>query len=125
MDAVVGTVLRFSSESGAVDVTIREDNAATRDLLTMVPMTLTFEDFAGREKIAYPPSDIQVAGSPPSSAGAGDLAIYTPWGNLAFFYEGDRGTPSDAIVRIGTFDASSAELAFLEQGPVTVDVLPD
>jgi len=85
-------------------------------------MTLEFEDFSRREKIAYPPRAIRFAGSPAASVGAGDLAIYTPWGNLAFFYEGERGAPSAQIVRLGTFDATRAELEVLEAGPVTVDV---
>ncbi|HEY5979512.1 MAG TPA: cyclophilin-like fold protein [Microlunatus sp.] len=104
-------------------MTIDKDTQATRDLLSMLPLTLEFEDFAGREKIAYPPRPIRFAGSPPSSVGSGDLAIYTPWGNLAFFYEGERGAPSAQIARLGTFNATRAELEVLEEGPVTVDVV--
>jgi hypothetical protein len=122
VNIIPGTTVRFASSAGSVDVTIEEDTPATRDLLSMMPMTLEFEDFAGREKIAYPPRPIRFAGSPPASVGAGDLAIYTPWGNLAFFYEGERGAPSAQIVRLGTFDATRAELEVLEAGPVTVDV---
>ena len=29
------------------------DNPATRDLLSMLPLTLTFEDFEGSEKIVH------------------------------------------------------------------------
>lgn len=123
MQPIVGTILRFSAPAGSIDVTIDEDNPAVRDLLSMLPLTLTFEDFAGQEKIAYPPRAIQFAGSPPSSAGAGDLAIYTPWGDIAFFYEGQRGAPSDQIVHLGTFDASREELEVLEGSEVTVDVV--
>lgn len=122
MDTIIGTVIRFSAPTGPIDVTIDEDNPAVRDLLSMLPLTLTFEDFAGREKIAYPPREIVVTGAPPSAAGAGDLAIYTPWGNIAFFYEGERGEPSDQIVHLGTFDASGEQLAVLESGEVTITV---
>jgi hypothetical protein len=122
-DSIIGTVLRFTAPDGSVDVTIDQDNPATRDLLSILPLTLTFEDFAGKEKIAYPPRELQTAGSPPSSAGAGDLAIYTPWGDIAFFYEGERGTASANIVHLGTFDASPDQLQLLEGGPVTVDLV--
>ncbi|WP_170963554.1 cyclophilin-like fold protein [Cellulosimicrobium cellulans] len=123
-DAVVGTVIRFTTASGGtIDVTLDEDNPAVRDLLSMLPLTLTFEDFNGLEKIAYPPRDIQTAGSPPSSSGSGDLAIYVPWGNIAFFYAGERGEPSADIVHLGVFDASGEQLEALEHGEVTVTVL--
>lgn len=123
VNPIPGTTVRFASSAGSVDVTIDKDTQATRDLLSMLPLTLEFEDFAGREKIAYPPRPIRFAGSPPSSVGSGDLAIYTPWGNLAFFYEGERGAPSAQIARLGTFNATRAELEVLEEGPVTVDVV--
>lgn len=123
MNSIVGTVIRFAAPGGSIDVTIDEDNPAARDLLSMLPLTLTFEDFAGAEKIAYPPREIQIEGSPPSSAGTGDLAIYTPWGNIAFFYEGQRGAPSGAITHLGTFQASGEDLAVLESGEVTVDIV--
>lgn len=126
MNSIIGTVVRFSAPRGAVDMTIDEDNPAVRDLLSMLPMTLTFEDFAGKEKIAYPPRNVQFAGSPPSAAGAGDVAIYTPWGDIAFFYAGERGTPAAQIVHLGRFDASLEQLEQLEQleeGEITVDIV--
>ena len=123
MDTVIGTTIRFTAPEGAIDVTLDEDNPAVRDLLTMLPMTLEFEDFNGVEKIAYPPRDIQTAGSPPSSAGAGDLALYVPWGDIAFFYAGERGAPAADIVHLGVFDATLEELQALEGGDVTVAVV--
>lgn len=123
MDTVIGTTIRFTAPEGAIDVTLDEDNPAVRDLLTMLPMTLEFEDFNGVEKIAYPPRDIRTAGSRPSSTGAGDLAIYVPWGNLAFFYAGERGAPSADIVHLGVFDATPDQLQALESGDVTVAVV--
>ncbi|MEV5069598.1 hypothetical protein MRBLMI12_001174 [Microbacterium sp. LMI12-1-1.1] len=123
VDTVIGTTIRFTAPEGAIDVTLDLDNPAVRDLLAMLPMTLEFEDFNGVEKIAYPPRDIQTAGSPPSSAGAGDLAIYVPWGDIAFFYAGERGAPSADIVHLGVFDATLDELQGLESGDVTVAVV--
>lgn len=119
-----GTIIRFVTASGGlIDVHVDEDNPAVRDLLTMLPLTLSFEDFKGVEKIAYPPREIRTAGSPPSSAGAGDLAIYVPWGDIAFFYRGERGAPSANIVRLGVYDASRKQLEALEDGEVTVTIL--
>jgi hypothetical protein len=47
-----------------VDVTIGEDNPAVRDFLSMLPLTLTVEEFAGREKISYLPRELRHRDSP-------------------------------------------------------------
>lgn len=120
-ETVGGTITRFTAASGdTVDVTVDQDNLAVRDLLSMLPLALDFDDFAGKEKIAYPPRAIHAAGSPSSRAGAGDLAIYVPWGNLALFHAGERGKASTAIVRSGVFDATGEQLDALKHGDVTV-----
>lgn len=113
-----GTVVRFSSRTGSIDVTVEADNHASRDLLSMLPVELSFEEFAGKEKIAHPPRRIDVTAAEPSSAGPGDLAIYVPWGNLALFYAGERTRVSTDLVHLGTFHATPAELEALEDGPV-------
>ena len=123
MDSIIGTVIRFAAPGGLVDVTIDEDNPATRDLLSILPLTLTFEDFAGREKIAYLPRELQFAGSLASTGASGDLAYYTPWGNLAFFYDGEPGTPSERLIHLGRFDASLDQLELLQEGDVNVDIV--
>ena len=64
VDQVVGTVVRFAAGSTSVEVTLDEDNPAVRDFLSMLPLTLTLEEFAGREKIAYLLRDLTYAGRP-------------------------------------------------------------
>lgn len=64
--SVVGTVVRFSAGTETVDVTIGEDSPATRDFLRMLPLTLTLEEFNGREKIADLPRELNYEGSPGS-----------------------------------------------------------
>ncbi len=66
--SVVGTVVRFSAGSVSLDVTIGEDNPpATRDFLSMLPLTLTMEEFAGKEKIADLPRPLDYEGGSPGS----------------------------------------------------------
>ena len=67
-------------------MTIDEDNPAVRDFLSMLPLTLTLEEFAGREKIAYLPRELAHGGSPGSDPEDGDLIYYVPWGNIGFYY---------------------------------------
>lgn len=37
-------------------IAVLEENSTTRDFLNMLPLTMNFKDFAGSEKISYPPS---------------------------------------------------------------------
>lgn len=52
-----------------------------------LPVTLSFKDFSGMEKIAYFDKRLdekgQKVGCHPL---AGDLCVYQPWGNLSIFY---------------------------------------
>lgn len=122
-DQVVGTVVRFSAGSTAVEVTIDEDNPAVRDFLSMLPLTLTLEEFAGREKIAYLPRELAYTGSPGSDPEDGDLIYYIPWGNLGFYYNTAGIDYSDQTLHLGTYDASLEELEQLEGQDVIVEVI--
>jgi hypothetical protein len=78
--------VRFTAGDTSVDVTIGADNATTRDLLSMLPLTVTFEEFNGREKIGYLPRRLNTTGSPGSEPDDNHLIYYVPWGNLGFYY---------------------------------------
>jgi hypothetical protein len=119
---VVGTTVRFSSNATSVDVTIGEDNAAVRDFLSMLPLTLTVEEFASREKISYLPRKLRHSGSPGSDPESGDLIYFVPWGNLGFYYNAEGIGYSDDTIHLGTYDASLDQLKRLE-GEVTVEVI--
>jgi hypothetical protein len=117
-----GTTVRFSSDTTSVDVTIGEDNPAVRDFLSMLPLTLTVEEFAGREKISYLPRELRHRGSPGSDPESGDLIYFVPWGNLGFYYNAEGIGHSDDTIHLGTYDASLDQLERLE-GEVTVEVI--
>ncbi|MEV0089562.1 cyclophilin-like fold protein [Saccharopolyspora sp. NPDC050642] len=122
-DGIVGTVVRFTSGDTSVDVTIGEDSPATRDFLSMLPLTIGLEEFAGREKISYLPRELNHAGAPGSDPEDGDLIYFTPWGNLGFYYDASGIGYSDQTVHIGTYHASPEQLARLEGGNVTVQIV--
>lgn len=66
-----------------------EDNAAARDFLGLLPLTLDLEDYASTEKIAQLPKKLSTAGEPAGmTPSIGDITYYAPWGNLAIFYKG-------------------------------------
>jgi hypothetical protein len=119
----VGTVVRFTSTNASVDVTIGEDNPATRDFLSMLPLTIGVEEYAGREKISYLPRELNHAGSPGSDPEDGDLIYFTPWGNLGFYYDTSGIDYSDQTLHIGTYNAPLDQLTLLEGDNVTVQVV--
>lgn len=119
---VIGTVVRFSSEQTAVDVTIDQDSPAVRDFLSMLPLTLTVEEFNGREKIGHLPRGLNHAGTPGSDPEDGHLIYYAPWGNLGFYYNAAGVGYSDDVLHVGTYDAALEQLEQLEGG-VTVEVV--
>lgn len=80
-----------------------DDTPIGRDFASLLPLTVAIRDFHATEKIADLPRRLDTAGSPAgTSARAGDITYFSPWGNLALFYA-DFGF-SDGLVRIGHID---------------------
>jgi hypothetical protein len=81
------------------------DNATARDFASMLPLTLTFEDYASTEKIGYLPRKLtEEGGEPFQDPAIGDINYYAPWGNLAIFYRDYRY--SNGLIRLGRLDGS-------------------
>jgi hypothetical protein len=80
------------------------DNSTARDFVSLLPITLTLEDYASTEKISYLPRKLSTAGAPKGvDPDVGDIAYYAPWGNLAIFYR-DAGY-ANGLVRLGRLDS--------------------
>lgn len=106
------TTIRLVFEGGELAVAL-EDNAASRDLLSMLPLTLTFEDYNGTEKIAYPPRKLNLEDAPDScDPDQGSFAYYAPWGNLAIFYRDFR--ESRGLVPLGNIVSGTEALSRME-----------
>jgi hypothetical protein len=81
------------------------DNATARDLIAQLPLTLTFSDFNGLEKIAPLPRKLSTDGVPTGDDPLPrDIGYYAPSGDLVFYYD-DVGY-FNGIVRIGQFDGN-------------------
>ena len=79
--------IRLTFDGKAVEATLL-DNATARDFLSLLPMTLTLEDYHSTEKIGHPPRKLSTAGAPAGvDPSVGDIAYYAPWGNLEIFYK--------------------------------------
>ena len=88
------------------------DNPTSRDFVSLLPLTLTLEDYAMTEKISYLPRKLSTEDAPPGSDPAiGDIAYYAPWGNLALFYKDFRY--SSGLIKLGKidFDAEAINVA--------------
>lgn len=117
-----GETMRISiAIEGGVVIATLEDNETARDFASLLPMTLTLEDYAATEKIADLPRTLRTADAPAGiDPAAGDIAYYAPWGNLAIFYE-DFGY-SRGLVKIGTIESGleAIERAGAVQATITV-----
>jgi hypothetical protein len=118
-----GVIVRFSSPTIEVGVTVAGDNPTIRDFLSLLPLTIRFEEFNGREKISYLPRPLDTSASAGHDSEDGDLIYYAPWGNLGFYYNADGIGHDENVIHIGTYNATPADLAGLETGDVTVTVI--
>ncbi len=78
-----------------------EDSEAARDFASLLPLSLTLEDYAATEKLSDLQKPLSTSGAPAGiTAKVGDLAYYAPWGNFAIFHKNFHY--SSDLVRLGT-----------------------
>ena len=63
------------------------DSPSAKSLCGMLPMDIKVEDYGSNEKIFYPEEKIDTADGIEGSGGAGDLALFSPWGNVVMYYD--------------------------------------
>jgi len=81
------------------------DNATARDLITQLPLTLTFRDYNRVEKIGQLPRELSMEGVPAGDDPLPrDIGYYNPTGVLVFYYDDVGYFPG--IVRIGQFEGN-------------------
>ncbi len=119
------TRVRFTVGEAEIIVRIA-DNPTSRDLVSLLPLTLDFRDFARFEKIGDLPRRLTTQGSTGGPPANGDLIYFVPWGNLGFFYDTERRDASfdDRVIPIGTVETGYDRLNELETGPVRVELIP-
>lgn len=94
------------------------DNPTSRDFLSKLPLTLTFEDYNATEKISYLPETLTTENAHHSfDPDVGDVALYAPWGNLSVFYKDFRYKDfrdSAGLISIGHMDDGIEILAEID-----------
>ncbi|WP_372070128.1 cyclophilin-like fold protein [Tistrella mobilis] len=114
--------LRFTFDTHDFTATL-DDTPTARDLMSMLPLDLTIEDYSTNEKIAHLPRRLTDAGGGPfQGEAAGDLCYFAPWGNLAFFYKGYRY--SRGLIRLGRLDGGIGPLLTRGSFPLSVQGVP-
>jgi hypothetical protein len=98
------------------------DNGASRDLLKLLPLELTLEDYASAEKIAYLRRKLDTVGAAAGfKPSRGDITYYAPWGNLAIFY---RDQPfATGLVSLGRIDSGIEALNAGGKLKVTIEAV--
>jgi hypothetical protein len=96
------------------------DNATSRDFVSLLPISLTLEDYAATEKISDLPRRLSTEGAPAGSdPSIGDIAYYSPWGNLAIFYKDFRY--SSELIKLGKIDSGVEALNVRGSAKVTIE----
>lgn len=109
--------LTFNNQEVIVNM---DDNPTSKDFLSLLPLTLTFEDYAGTEKISYPSDKLSTEEAPSGiDPAVGDFTYYAPWGNLAIYYK-DFGY-SNGLIKLGEIESGIEKLENLN-GDFTVKI---
>jgi hypothetical protein len=98
--------IRIDVEGTPIMATL-DDNATSRDFASLLPLTLSLDDYAATEKVSDLPRKLSTNGAPFGvTPVTGDLTYYAPWGNLAIFHKGFRY--SAGLIKLGKIDRDVA-----------------
>ena len=94
-------------------------NATARDFASLLPLSLTMNDYATIERVSDLPRKLSTQGAPEGMAPvAGELTHYAPWGNLAIFI---KPRPwSRSLLPLGKVDEGLSILS--QPGPYEVRI---
>jgi hypothetical protein len=115
--------IRLKAEDMVITATL-VDSSTTQDFISLLPLTLTLEDYAGIEKIGYLPRELSTQDAPAASDFTpGDLAYYAPWGNLAIHHH--KFGYANGLVILGTIDGGKEALIVPGSVPVTIELVSE
>ena len=101
---------------------IMDNSASAQDFISLLPMTVTLDDYANTEKVSDLPRKLTKQGAPTTiTPKRGDITSYTPWGNLAIFYRDGHDSPG--LVKLGHIDSGMDALEFIEPQKATIELL--
>ncbi|MDR7161933.1 cyclophilin-like fold protein [Arthrobacter sp. BE255] len=96
-----------------------DDSAASASLIDQLPLTLSFRDYGGQEKVAELPAPLNLDGAPNGSDAAPlTIGYYVPDQRLILYYE-EVGYHA-GIVPIGTYEKADAVQGQTSEFTVTI-----
>ena len=88
-------------------------NESSKDLISLLPLEVEFEDYNNTEKIASLPKKLKLENNPGEyEVKIGDFAYYAPWGNLSIFYKEFHS--SNSLQKLGEFENGIEDLKNLK-----------
>ena len=97
------------------------DSKTAKDLVSLLPLTLTMNDLFGREKFGHLPRSISTDGKRTHTYEVGDIAYWSPGPDVAIYYRHDgEKIPNPGIIVIGKLDPGVE--AFHVPGSVEVKI---
>lgn len=99
-----------------------ENNETARDFVSLLPLTLSLDDYNKIEKVSDLPKKLTKKGAPAASTPqTGDISYYAPWGNIAIFYRNFGHSPG--LIKLGRIDSGIEALNVPGPIKVSIDVL--
>lgn len=112
--------ITISTPEGAVEATL-ESTPAAQEFARRLPLSLTLNDYAGKEKVSDLPFDLPRKGSPDGfTPTIGDISYYAPWGNLAIFYQ--PFSYSQGLIKLGRIKGDLKKLGIGKPTLVTIQL---
>lgn len=108
---------------GGAEITATlHDNATARDLVSLLPLTLSFRDYAGAEKVARLPRNLDTSGAAPGyDPELSDIALFS--GEIAVYYKDQPYYPG--IVPIAKIDGNGIQKFAEQSGNFTATISKD
>ncbi|MFK3958843.1 cyclophilin-like fold protein [Guptibacillus hwajinpoensis] len=99
--------LTFNNEEAIVNM---YDNPTSKEFLERLPLTLTFEEYGGFEKMSVLDEDLTTESAPSGSdPSVGDFGYYAPWKDVNIYYKDWHY--SDGLIKLGKFESGIENIA--------------
>ncbi|MFA6040839.1 MAG: cyclophilin-like fold protein [Methylophilus sp.] len=120
-EAKIGTNICLTINGKSITATLN-NSVASKDFISMLPISLKLEDFAKTEKISYLPRKLSLTGAASGYAPAvGDITYYAPWGNLAIFYKESKVGFARGLISLGKIDGDINHLLGADGAILTIE----
>ncbi|MCX2717926.1 cyclophilin-like fold protein [Helicobacter sp. MIT 21-1697] len=88
-----------------------ENNAVAKEFYALLPLSLNFSDYVGKEKIAKLDTRLSAQEGVEYEPQSGDFFYFVPWGNVGLFYA--KQPPYPGVIKLGSI--KGARKSFVAQ----------